>query len=189
MVDLVDDVRYGLRVFRRQPALVALALAGLAVAMGVATAAFTYAERTFLRPMGVPDREAVVNVVEIVPQYDIVLGDVSLEAFETIQARATTLRAEAFYRSSSRVDDPVAGLADQALRTTFVSDTFLETFGARAAAGRLLGPADAAPSSAPAAVMLHAPYSVPTAVRVQSAGHVCVFNQIAPILHTSHRHA
>jgi predicted permease len=153
---VLDDIRYGTRVFQRQPALVALALAGLAVAMGIATAAFTFAHASFLQPMTVPDHDTVVSVTEVVGRSRIEIGGMRLASFQAIRDAATTVRAEAAFRTSARVTDRAVGLVEQPLRATFVSDTFFQTFGARPAVGRLLVPADDVEGATPVAVLLHA---------------------------------
>jgi predicted permease len=155
LAGLVDDLRYGTRVFRRQPALVTLAFAGLAVAIGIATAAFTFAHAAFLQPIAVADPDSVVSVTRVTGRMRIELGGMSLADFQAIRDAARTVRPEAAFRTSAQVTDATAGLADQPLRTTFVSDTFFGTFGARPAAGRLLVPSDDA-TGAPVAVLMHA---------------------------------
>ncbi|MEZ5317828.1 MAG: ABC transporter permease [Vicinamibacterales bacterium] len=69
---------------------------------------------------------------------------------------ATTVRAEAAYPTSARITDPAAGLAELPLRTTFVSDTFFQTFGASPAVGRLPAAADHEPGAPPVAAAMHA---------------------------------
>jgi predicted permease len=156
LAGVVDDLRYGTRVFRRQPTLVALALAGLAVALGVATAAFTFAHAAFLRPIAVAEPDSVVSITRVTGRMRIELGGMTLGDFETIRRAATTVRPEAAFRTSALVSDAIAGLAEQPLRTTFVSDTFFDTFGARPAAGRLLARSDDVAGAPPVAVLMHA---------------------------------
>jgi predicted permease len=152
---VLADVRYATRVHRRQPALVSLALAGLAVAMGIATAAFTFAHAAFLQPMPVTDPETVVTLTRVSGQSGVELGHMTPRDFQTVRQASTTVRPEAAFRTSVRVTDSIAGLAEQRLRTTFVSDTFLQTFGARPAAGRLLATSDDVAGAPPVAVLMH----------------------------------
>lgn len=55
-----QDVRYTLRLMRRQPAFTALALATLAIGIGASTAVFTICDRVLLRPLPYPDPDRVV---------------------------------------------------------------------------------------------------------------------------------
>src|SRR5690606_3504525 len=110
------------RVFRRQPVLVSLALAGLAVAMGIATASFTFMHAHFL-PLRVADPESVVTMTRVATRDRIELGGMTRADFEAIRRATTTVRAEAAVRTRVRVTDPLSGLAERPSRVDFVTET------------------------------------------------------------------
>src|SRR5437763_9532219 len=56
------DVRYALRAMQKHPAFTALAVATLAIGIGVNTAVFTAVDSAFLRPLHVPDPTRVVQL-------------------------------------------------------------------------------------------------------------------------------
>src|SRR5690242_10140655 len=51
--DAVQDLAHGVRVFRRSPGAVAIAVLGLSLAIAVSTAVFSLLNATVLRPVGV----------------------------------------------------------------------------------------------------------------------------------------
>ena len=63
--EAVQDVAYGLRIFRRTPAAVAMTLAGLSLAIGVSTTIFSLLNATVFQPLGVADPGSVVRVERV----------------------------------------------------------------------------------------------------------------------------
>jgi predicted permease len=59
---MLQDVRYALRVVRRQPAYTAIVVATLAIGIGASSAIFTMADRVLLRPLPFPDPDRLVWV-------------------------------------------------------------------------------------------------------------------------------
>ncbi len=60
--DFWRDVRYAVRLFRRQPGFAATAVLTLALGLGSATALFAWADRLFLRPLPVFEPDRVFNL-------------------------------------------------------------------------------------------------------------------------------
>src|SRR5262245_39219845 len=59
---LVQDIRHGLRLLRRQPGLTAAAIVTLALATGAATAIFSVIESALIRPLPYPNPEQLVDI-------------------------------------------------------------------------------------------------------------------------------
>src|SRR5207253_6856366 len=64
--DAMQDLAYGLRVFRRNPGAVAITLAGLALAIAVSTSVFSLLNATLRRGTGVADPRSTVRVMRAV---------------------------------------------------------------------------------------------------------------------------
>lgn len=58
--DAIQDLSHGLRVFRRTPGAVAIAVGGLSIAIAVSTSVFTLLNATMLRATGVSDPGSTV---------------------------------------------------------------------------------------------------------------------------------
>jgi hypothetical protein len=63
--DLEQDVRYALRVLVRHPAFAGIAIATLALGMGINTVAFTFFNAFVLRPLPVRDPDALVHLTAL----------------------------------------------------------------------------------------------------------------------------
>ena len=65
---LAQDVRFAARTLRRSPAFAAVAVASLALGIGVNTAVFSFVNALLFRPYAFPDLDALVTVSEHHPQ-------------------------------------------------------------------------------------------------------------------------
>jgi predicted permease len=155
--DAVQDVAYGLRIFRRTPAAVTMTLAGLSLAIGVSTTIFSLLNATVFQPVGVADPDSVFRVERVWkegvsngwPYADYVtLRELSRET----RLEATTLNDETtqFTETAPTIHD-----TPQRARTAVVSGGYMSTFGARPAHGRILSEADDAPGAETVAVLGH----------------------------------
>jgi predicted permease len=144
-----QDIRFATRLFRRQAGVVTLAVLGLAVAMGVNTAAFTLANAVVFRGVGIPDPSSAVIILS---------ADKSTRwpyaHYEELRQRSRLMKLEAEFLASVTLSN-LDGSGSANAVTRFVSGTFLSTFGARPEAGRLLGPADDDFGVPPVAVLNH----------------------------------
>jgi hypothetical protein len=59
---MLQDLRFGVRLVRKHPLPVGLTIAGLALAIGVATSVYSLVNATMLRPFGMDDPESIVGV-------------------------------------------------------------------------------------------------------------------------------
>jgi len=64
LAGLVQDLRYGVRLLRRQPGFAAVAILTMALAIGATTMLFSVANGVLLKPLPWPDAERLVRVTE-----------------------------------------------------------------------------------------------------------------------------
>src|SRR5688572_11277990 len=70
-MDVIRDLRQGLRALRRAPAFTAIACLTLALGIGAATAVFSVVNGVLLKPLPYPDPDALVAVWHRVPGLNI----------------------------------------------------------------------------------------------------------------------
>jgi len=156
--DARRDVSYAVRMLRRNPIVAATVVLSIAVAIGANTAVFTVANALLFRaPTGVMDADRLVDIGVSRPDGGFNPG--SFPTYVEIRRRATTLDG-VFARQMfpkllglGRTGDPTA---PERVFGEFVTTNYFTVLGARPAAGRLFGPADAeALGASPVVVLSH----------------------------------
>jgi predicted permease len=147
--DTVQDIRYGLRGFRKHPAFTAVACLTLALGVGANLTVFTMVDALLLRPLPVPDASTLVTLTRW-------LQGNSSEHFSYPQVLALSERKDLF--------SSVAGIGSATLHVgtpealepvgaAWVSGHYYDTLRLVPAAGRLLTAADDQPGATPAGVI------------------------------------
>jgi predicted permease len=151
LAGLSGDLRHALRLVRRYPALIAAAILSLGLAIGVATAVFSVLNGTWLKWY----RAADSSQVRVWRQHRTGASAtwVPSELFE-LRRRATSVTLEGRIAGEFSFAASAGGDGER-VRVHFVNGTYLATFGARAAAGRLLTGVDERPGAVPVAVLDH----------------------------------
>ena len=154
--DLTRDVRYALRMLRRNPLFASVTLLTLAISIGANTAVFTVVNSVLLRPLPYPESEELVAVRHSAPGapgLSDVSGDLRLSPsmFFTYAEHNRTFQNIGVWTAGSAT---VTGVGEpEQLRVLFVTDGTLEALGVHPAIGRWLSTTDQQPG-APQVVML-----------------------------------
>lgn len=146
---MLADLRHGVRILRRRPAVTLVAVLSLSLGIGVGTALFSVADAFSLRPIAVTEPSRLVEVFTRSPSgfseplswpeaRELVQHETSLASVAAFDRRGITLR---------RGDDL------ETLLLQAVSDEYFATLGVRAALGRVIGPGVDRGLPAPAVVM------------------------------------
>jgi putative ABC transport system permease protein len=145
------DIRYAVRLFARQPAILVLTIVGLSLGQGIATAAFSIMNAAALRGEGLVDPDLVPGVLRITDRSTATAW--TYDEFLHLREGATRMQVEAVLTDAAQVqttaaesDAPSAGLA-------FVSGRFFAATGGRVLAGRLLEAGDEQHAGAPPVVV------------------------------------
>ena len=149
--DVGRDVRLALRSYARAPGYTIIALATLALGIGISTAAFSIIHAVLIRPLPFSQPERIV-VLTGRDSAGNEIRSVSAPNYFDWRDQSRSFEATALYWTVRR---GVAGAGDAVhLQTTDVSGDFFRILGTRAAMGRLLTPADAG-AEEPVAVVSH----------------------------------
>jgi putative ABC transport system permease protein len=152
----VQDVKYALRVFRRQPGVVSVAIAGLAISIALITIVFTVANAFNFRPLGVPDPDGVVKINRTVGTTRTILDGWLYPDYVRLREAARLVNFEASIPARLSLSETAAGGGARDVEVRFVAGTFARTFGARAILGRLIDPSDDSSGKPPVAVLHYA---------------------------------
>src|SRR5262249_4220963 len=151
IVDLWQDLRFGVRTLMKQPSFTLLALLTLALGIGANTAIFSVVNTVLLRPLPYKDPQQLVAVWEVQGKANQILF--SPAEFLDYQAQNQSFTEMAAYRSAS------ASLTGQGepeqLNGLIVSANFFSLLGVPAARGRVFQPEDGRDGAPRVAVISH----------------------------------
>jgi len=150
----IEELGRAWRSLTGSPMVSVLSIMTLALGIGATAAIFTVLNGVVLKPLAFPDAERLVRLRSAVPGYeDGAVWNLSNAQYFHFREHAGTLDAlgvwqvnSANVRTPDRTARAVIGIA---------SEPMFGLVGARALHGRLPGPADDAPGSAPVAVLSH----------------------------------
>jgi predicted permease len=155
--ELMQDLRYGLRMLRKSPGFTAVAVMSLALGIGANTAIFSLLDPILFRLLPVKDPEQLV-VLEVVNQSDKNRRWSSYPIYEQIRAR-TQVFSGVFATNSVRSTDmvgPEPGSQTEKARLQLVSGEYFQVLGVNAILGRTLTMAGTQiPGAHPVAVLSH----------------------------------
>ena len=140
------DGAYAVRLLLRRPGFAVIALATLALGIGLNTAVFSVVNAILLRPLPIPESARLVRLFDVSPPPSREDEAVSSSNFLDWQARTRTLDAVTLI-GSRQLTLTGTGDAEQ-LRAMTVSPDFFRLMGALPGLGRLFTPADYAPLAA-----------------------------------------
>ncbi len=148
------DMRYGLRLLRRHPAVISAAAGGLALAIAVGTTVFTILNVAVLRPYGMDDPASVVRVQML---FDRGFSNTwPYHAFVDMRDRARgsqMTQVVAAMQESVRFSLAPGEAPARVDPVLLVSATYLPMLGGRAIVGRSLLPSDDEPGAAAVVVV------------------------------------
>jgi len=139
---LLQDARYSARLLRRNPLFTLTAAASLAIGIGATTTVFTVANGLLLSvPSGVSEPSRLVEIARV-EEGDIGINPIPYAAYLSLKESARTLDEVYGYEMNL---EPVSLRADgssERVFANFVTMSYFDVLGVRAAAGRLFGRVD-----------------------------------------------
>ena len=132
MVTAMEDVRYGLRMLRKDPGFTLVVVLTLALGIGANTALFSVVNGVLLHPLPYTDPQQLVTLHESKPNFET--GSISYPNFRDWQRENKTFSAMAISRTSS-VGMTGQGEPEQ-LSAELISSDFFRVLGVKPVSGR-----------------------------------------------------
>src|SRR5262245_22912399 len=132
--DLMQDLRYGVRVLTKAPAFTVVAVLTLALGIGATTAIFSVVDGLLLKPLQYPDADRIVRVLTHFTQSNHDGNNVS--GGDLVDARDSSGVFSAFSWFYGDEIGVHAGGRSELVGTWFVNTPFFDVFGVKPVAGR-----------------------------------------------------
>ncbi len=140
--DMVQDLRFSLRKFRRSPGFALVILLTLALGIGVNSAIFTLVDAILLRPLPFPDPDQLVQVHQTAPERGSFQGSLSLPDGRDWGERSRMVAALGVYSTMPSGLIHTGGSQAAEVVTAYVSGGFFPALATPALHGRTLLPAE-----------------------------------------------
>src|SRR5579871_557259 len=132
---MIEDLRYGMRVLRKNPGFATIAILTMALGIGANTAVFSVINAVLLRFMpGIADPARLVTLIRTQPSGPF--DSFSYPDYSDLRDKTQTLHIAAHIWAPLMV-------GDERVLGDLVSANYFQVLGAKAAVGRLLDPDDA----------------------------------------------
>jgi putative ABC transport system permease protein len=134
MADIIQDLRYGLRVILKSPGFTALAVIALALGIGANTAVFSVAIAFLRKPIALPNLDRLAMVLSLPPQETVIWSPVSPADYLDWKAQSRSFEEIAVWKYA---DVNMTGTGEpEKLVGGFVSANFFHVIGVMPATGR-----------------------------------------------------
>jgi predicted permease len=162
MRNLLGNIRYAMRQFRRAPVFTVAAVLTLALGIGGTTAIFTLIHAVMLRSLPVSDPGRLYRVgegddccVEGGPQDD--WGMFSYPLYQRLTTETPEFEETAAFQAGSAIQSVrrQGEIAARPLHSEYVTGNYFSLLGVRAFGGRLFTPEDDKPSAPPVVILSH----------------------------------
>jgi predicted permease len=151
-----QDIRYGLRTFRRNPAFTAVAVLTLALGIGVNTGIFTVVNAVLFRELSAPAAHELVSMFQMVEGVPDRIGEdqFSTSEYFAYRDRVKTLSGLAAY-GNAMGEATLGGDTPRRILGTLVSCNFFSVLQQPPALGRAFAPRDCEAGAEPVVVLDH----------------------------------
>ena len=148
MQTILQDLRYALRLMRRNKLMTIIAVCTLAIGIGANTSIFSLVYGVLLHPLPYPGSDRLVAVLERQPK--MVLS-VAYPDYEDMRGHVNSFESMA---GSQRASYNLTGMGDaERVQGRLVSASFFSTFGAQISIGRDFRPEDDREGAAPVTIL------------------------------------
>jgi putative ABC transport system permease protein len=153
LLEFGSDVRVAMRSLQHARGLAATVALMLALGIGANAAVFSVVQQVLFRPLVNRDADRLVYVRQKAP--GLGSDNITFSMAEIRDLRAASTRLAAF-GDFSTLDFTLVGFGEpRVVKAGVVSGSYFDVMGLRPVLGRLIGPSDDEPKSAPVAVLTH----------------------------------
>ena len=155
MNNLLQDIRYALRILRKSPGFTVVAILTLALGIGANTAIFSVIQTVLLRPLPYANPHQLIEIWCTYPPA-VPIGGLSPGDFHDWRKEATTVSEMAAYGWAARWGANLTGDgAPQHIRLNYSTSNLFPMLGKEPAEGRFFSPADDNRGAASVVVLTH----------------------------------
>jgi putative ABC transport system permease protein len=176
--DLMQDVRYGLRLLGKNPGFTAVCILTLALGIGANTAIFSIVDAVLVRPLPFHAPERIVRLFHVPPQKSfpgMSVFAISPANFLDWKAQSYSFEAMAAYRPQPMTVTDAA--IPKSIVLSAVQPDFFSIVGAQPELGRVFFPGEDQPSSPHVAVLSHTAWKNRFASRADILGQDLVLDK------------
>ncbi len=190
---LLQDIRFALRMLRKNPGFTAVAVLTLALGIGANTAIFSLLDAVLLRPLQVHDPEHLMvffwdahtrpknigtsSYGDCRPSTSVGGCSFSVPFFGEMRSQTSVFSSLAAFAGPMQVSVTGNG-APSTARGKVVSGTYFSTVGVTTLFGRPLEPADDSPSAPPALVLTYRYWQSAFAAEASAVGRTIYINEV-----------
>jgi predicted permease len=139
---LLQDLRFGLRMFRKSPGFTAVAIMTMALCIGATTAIFSVVDATLLHPLPYPHSDQLVRIVDELPGVDARDVGMSEPEWQDLQHSGIFENVSPTWYD----DNNLTGSAEPArVSLLIVAPNYFALLGVNPGLGRIFPPADHSP--------------------------------------------
>jgi putative ABC transport system permease protein len=153
MHSLLQDIRYAIRVLKKNPGFAAMAILTLALGVGANTAIFSVVNAVLLRPLDFKNPANIYVLSMENQKKNLVGGNFGYIFFQALRDHTSDLESIAAFTSDTY--NLVGGDAPEQLQAVRVSPSFFDVLGIRPAYGRSFLQAEGEPGGQPVVILGH----------------------------------
>ncbi len=143
MADLWADIKHALQMFTKSPGFTLAAVSALALGIGANTAIFSVVNAVLLKPLGYPDADRIMTVVQTGPEGNAV--PTSVPEFREYERQTSIFKDVAAYDFGGPGFNVTGGQPEQ-VHGIHVTEAYFRVFGAPVMLGRTFTPQEDAPN-------------------------------------------
>ena len=155
MDQLLTDVRYAFRTWRRSPGFALAAIATLALGIGADSTIFSVVNATLLRPIAYPQPDRLMTVWKARVQSPADFNIVSMPNYKEWQRRSTSFASMAIFDSAGRGYNLTGVAEPEQVSGVRVTASFFDVLGVPPLLGRTFRPEEEEPGAGLLVVLSH----------------------------------